>query len=101
RHTRFSRDWSSDVCSSDLLDGRAEGQAQGAQLPRGHPADSTGSGGGGGGATGSTSTVTILLRRPAAASAVSRRERPSGSSTTDEIGRAACRETAEGRGRSA
>src|SRR5690606_39563878 len=22
RHTRFSRDWSSDVCSSDLLDGQ-------------------------------------------------------------------------------
>src|SRR5690606_40692746 len=22
RHTRFSRDWSSDVCSSDLIDGR-------------------------------------------------------------------------------
>src|SRR5690606_40940718 len=24
RHTRFSRDWSSDVCSSDLLDGYDE-----------------------------------------------------------------------------
>src|SRR5690606_39955289 len=24
RHTRFSRDWSSDVCSSDLADGIAE-----------------------------------------------------------------------------
>src|SRR5690606_40708711 len=27
RHTRFSRDWSSDVCSSDLLDGlEADGE---------------------------------------------------------------------------
>src|SRR5690606_39387694 len=25
RHTRFSRDWSSDVCSSDLVDGTAGG----------------------------------------------------------------------------
>src|SRR5690606_40615232 len=25
RHTRFSRDWSSDVCSSDLADGAFEG----------------------------------------------------------------------------
>src|SRR5690606_40764266 len=25
RHTRFSRDWSSDVCSSDLQDPNAEG----------------------------------------------------------------------------
>src|SRR5690606_40236595 len=25
RHTRFSRDWSSDVCSSDLVDGGAVG----------------------------------------------------------------------------
>src|SRR5690606_39800437 len=24
RHTRFSRDWSSDVCSSDLMDPRVE-----------------------------------------------------------------------------
>src|SRR5690606_1170716 len=68
----------------EVLDGPAEGQAQGTQLLRGHPAGSTGSGGGGGGATGSTSTVTILLRRPAAASAVSRSERPSGSPTTDD-----------------
>src|SRR5690606_41064184 len=25
RHTRFSRDWSSDVCSSDLIDGEVQG----------------------------------------------------------------------------
>src|SRR5690606_40320469 len=30
RHTRFSRDWSSDVCSSDLLDGDGQrGRAEG------------------------------------------------------------------------
>src|SRR5215475_2071132 len=28
RHTRFSRDWSSDVCSSDLADGIALGSAE-------------------------------------------------------------------------
>src|SRR2546429_6413353 len=28
RHTRCSRDWSSDVCSSDLLDHRGMGKAQ-------------------------------------------------------------------------
>src|SRR5690606_40469211 len=28
RHTRFSRDWSSDVCSSDLLVRRAAGDAE-------------------------------------------------------------------------
>src|SRR5690606_40576250 len=27
RHTRFSRDWSSDVCSSDLVDWQVVGQA--------------------------------------------------------------------------
>src|SRR5690606_39417748 len=27
RHTRFSRDWSSDVCSSDLLSGSGNGVA--------------------------------------------------------------------------
>src|SRR5690606_15521291 len=37
RHTRFSRDWSSDVCSSDLP--RLLGQV-GAVLPRGHQKDS-------------------------------------------------------------
>src|SRR5690606_40940673 len=29
RHTRFSRDWSSDVCSSDLLELRREGDVLG------------------------------------------------------------------------
>src|SRR5690606_39932134 len=29
RHTRFSRDWSSDVCSSDLVDGRHQVQQLG------------------------------------------------------------------------
>src|SRR5690606_40717413 len=29
RHTRFSRDWSSDVCSSDLLQFRASGEFAG------------------------------------------------------------------------
>src|SRR5690606_40439979 len=34
RHTRFSRDWSSDVCSSDLRPGRR--QALRLRRPRGH-----------------------------------------------------------------
>src|SRR5690606_41047707 len=36
RHTRFSRDWSSDVCSSDLLIDRVEAEleTQLAALPR-------------------------------------------------------------------
>src|SRR5690606_40057097 len=34
RHTRFSRDWSSDVCSSDLASADEARQA----LNRGHPA---------------------------------------------------------------
>src|SRR5690606_39826049 len=29
RHTRFSRDWSSDVCSSDLPNGQGRGRDQG------------------------------------------------------------------------
>src|SRR5690606_40380574 len=32
RHTRFSRDWSSDVCSSDLLDWNDLAQEPGAEL---------------------------------------------------------------------
>src|SRR5690606_40944256 len=32
RHTRFSRDWSSDVCSSDLTDIELLGQKLGASL---------------------------------------------------------------------
>src|SRR2546422_7298274 len=31
RHTRCSRDWSSDVCSSDLLPGEVEGPEEGVQ----------------------------------------------------------------------
>src|SRR5690606_40376161 len=38
RHTRFSRDWSSDVCSSDLIEregvGAGRGRAQRFQQPR-------------------------------------------------------------------
>src|SRR5690606_39885056 len=33
RHTRFSRDWSSDVCSSDLLDQLAKDVESGAFTP--------------------------------------------------------------------
>src|SRR5690606_40839677 len=39
RHTRFSRDWSSDVCSSDLmavLGGSASDRAEADGAPRGH-----------------------------------------------------------------
>src|SRR5690606_40071592 len=32
RHTRFSRDWSSDVCSSDLLLGRGKQRCPSSQL---------------------------------------------------------------------
>src|SRR5690606_40912949 len=32
RHTRFSRDWSSDVCSSDLVTNLKTGQVTGKQL---------------------------------------------------------------------
>src|SRR5271165_7423331 len=32
RHTRFSRDWSSDVCSSDLLRGSLHGTPEGVPL---------------------------------------------------------------------
>src|SRR5690606_40760002 len=40
RHTRFSRDWSSDVCSSDLLRGRgSEVHTLGAELSRGDEVD--------------------------------------------------------------
>src|SRR2546430_4305868 len=34
RHTRFDCDWSSDVCSSDLLVGRAEEMVERGVLPR-------------------------------------------------------------------
>src|SRR5215475_3932362 len=37
RHTRFSRDWSSDVCSSDLLGG-GDQAPEAAAVRRGHPA---------------------------------------------------------------
>src|SRR3712207_9238689 len=37
RHTRYWRDWSSDVCSSDLLRRRVGGQDDGAGDPRDHP----------------------------------------------------------------
>src|SRR5690606_39787937 len=33
RHTRFSRDWSSDVCSSDLVAGRSFAELSPDQLP--------------------------------------------------------------------
>src|SRR5690606_27484746 len=36
RHTRFSRDWSSDVCSSDLLTGRTYGAEDGQALGLSH-----------------------------------------------------------------
>src|SRR5690606_41805118 len=40
RHTRFSRDWSSDVCSSDLPR-RAPGLRTGAEAGAGHPRGAT------------------------------------------------------------
>src|SRR5690606_40799778 len=36
RHTRFSRDWSSDVCSSDLLDERPNVRLHGVDVLREH-----------------------------------------------------------------
>src|SRR5690606_40241243 len=38
RHTRFSRDWSSDVCSSDLVHCLARGNGQTAERGTGRPA---------------------------------------------------------------
>src|SRR5690606_39809118 len=40
RHTRFSRDWSSDVCSSDLFEGTVLSEGRGTSKPFqvfGHP----------------------------------------------------------------
>src|SRR5690606_40050937 len=34
RHTRFSRDWSSDVCSSDLVQGIVDGELAGRRVLR-------------------------------------------------------------------
>src|SRR5690606_40815779 len=42
RHTRFSRDWSSDVCSSDL--GRGEGSGNAGTSGRGHKGQKSRSG---------------------------------------------------------
>src|SRR5690606_40171696 len=39
RHTRFSRDWSSDVCSSDLRRGRAEDFVAAIRAAGGFPLD--------------------------------------------------------------
>src|SRR5690606_40008065 len=40
RHTRFSRDWSSDVCSSDLRSGRGSKDGASRQCAAGAPAGS-------------------------------------------------------------
>src|SRR5690606_40115554 len=83
RHTRFSRDWSSDVCSSDLLlehRGAVAGRGP-VVVQRGALAGQRGGGPGGG------------LRVPAGAG-----EQLLGGGGPDggEIGRAACRERGQG-----
>src|SRR5690606_40352266 len=78
RHTRFSRDWSSDVCSSDLA---VIGTEQGGDLG----ADAEGVGPGVGGTVMETGTAAALV--------------PSGIVVGDheqgQIGRASCRERVE------
>src|SRR5690606_39528163 len=95
RHTRFSRDWSSDVCSSDL--GAAQPAASRSSLAASMVGD--------------REPITQLIpaaRAAAAAStpgaeqdwALDRLEQfhTDGNRLTDEIGRAACRETEETHG---
>src|SRR5690606_40149585 len=75
RHTRFSRDWSSDVCSSDLL---STGAVQGVPML-------------------AKAREKLNLIRPSAWSSIGSfpfppKSRPMSSPWTPEIGRAPCRE---------
>src|SRR5690606_40704687 len=95
-HTRFSRDWSSDVCSSDLKtrSGRGAGSST-TRLPDG----STVSTSGGGGISTSYDLSFVAsweldlwgrLRRSLESSQASMQ-----ASSADQIGRASCRERVE------
>src|SRR5207302_7464974 len=86
RHTRFSRDWSSDVCSSDLMTAVAEGIGIVAATPhvnRDYPPDPKAMGY-------AVGALNVALARMEVALAVL----PGGelAMATAQIGRASCRE---------
>src|SRR5688500_20203808 len=79
RHTRLQGDWSSDVCSSDLVDGRVEdAEAARARREDGLEADGT------------IGVAELVRRRGDLGRAVDAAE------VGTEIGRASCREREEG-----
>src|SRR5690606_39618936 len=91
RHTRFSRDWSSDVCSSDLQaalaartrEAAAREAARRSAASGGGGSSSGGGGGGGGTYTGGPSCLETVSGITVACEIA-------------EIGRASCRERVEG-----
>src|SRR5690606_40103459 len=89
RHTRFSRDWSSDVCSSDLVvpvDGRAFDAA----------ADAFGDLGGGGQVGAGEEDDEFFSAEPGGEVGVADGSLEEGAERgEDEIGRASCRERGE------
>src|SRR5690606_39351189 len=94
RHTRFSRDWSSDVCSSDLSDHtsrlRADKTVRSPASTSSSSASSWSSGDGGG-STGALQDAVLVTGGAGGALA-------GGSGAgggADEIGRASCRERVE------
>src|SRR5690606_40788249 len=80
RHTRFSRDWSSDVCSSDLVEFNNHHLVVRPQL-----IDE--------GDSGRPDLIDLVLRRRACIQKKNGRERLFGGA--EEIGRASCRERVE------
>src|SRR5690606_39370134 len=100
RHTRFSRDWSSDVCSSDLTAEGQEREQPGAQEEprRGDRSRARGGARGGGAHAVRASLVAKSPCGRTSSTAVSSTSTASGAA---EIGRASCRdgaETSEGAG---
>src|SRR5690606_40929682 len=98
-HTRFSRDWSSDVCSSDLVSRTSQGYEQ-AIRSMGGPLRCVAPGKGGGDDEGTNIRARILGERGSGMSSGGESRKPCcmPAARSVEIGRASCRERVQVRG---